>query len=325
MSDKCTVTDGRLVEPCEMLDKMAEAGNPPPGKQRGLYEWRLFDTNTHQRTRSFFGVKTTSAPKGMAFNFCPWCGERIDAPLTQSPKGRAMTSPQNSPCKLGCTTECKAQLHGYSSECPSLPNRAPFTTASAAPTQEPVAEHEHGCMLHYHARAKCSCASPAASTQEQRQWQGLTDAEIEQGRDQTFSINNPFCPCDRKTMLKAARWAEAKMREKNTAPDHAAQWDHGAWLTELARLADLYHAASAAGMGGPRKALMEHASLAGMNWRAAAHLRDTAPDHAALLSRVYESIGEAHDLSLDGNSMMCREFLLTIRFDIDAALKGGAA
>ena len=57
----------------------------------------------------------------------------------------------------------------------------------------------------------------AAPTQEPRQWQGLTDAEIEQGREQTFSINNPFCPCDQKTMLKAARWAEAKLREKNAA------------------------------------------------------------------------------------------------------------
>lgn len=36
----------------------------------------------------------------------------------------------------------------------------------------------------------------------------LTDAQIEQGRDTTFSINNPFCPCDRKTMQKAVRWAE---------------------------------------------------------------------------------------------------------------------
>lgn len=53
--------------------------------------------------------------------------------------------------------------------------------------------------------------SPPAS----KPWVGLTDEEIEKGRDQTFSINNPYCPCDSKTMRKAVRWAEAKLREKN--------------------------------------------------------------------------------------------------------------
>lgn len=56
-----------------------------------------------------------------------------------------------------------------------------------------------------------------ASTQREQQWVCLTDAEIEKGRDQTFSINNPFCPCDSKTMRKAVRWAEAKLRENNSA------------------------------------------------------------------------------------------------------------
>ena len=49
-----------------------------------------------------------------------------------------------------------------------------------------------------------------------KQWVGLTDEEIEKGRDQTFSVNNPYCPCDSKTMRKAVRWAEAKLKEKNT-------------------------------------------------------------------------------------------------------------
>ena len=38
----------------------------------------------------------------------------------------------------------------------------------------------------------------------------LTDAQIESGREATFSTGNPFCPCDSKTMRKAVRWAEAK-------------------------------------------------------------------------------------------------------------------
>lgn len=38
----------------------------------------------------------------------------------------------------------------------------------------------------------------------------LTEAQIEEGRRATFSTDNPFCPCERKTMLKAVRWAERK-------------------------------------------------------------------------------------------------------------------
>jgi hypothetical protein len=89
--------------------------------------------------------------------------------------------------------------------------------SKAQPEPEPVA---------------CDCDSPAWCKQykkchramlgfepyvapPQREWQGLTDEEIEKGRDQTFSINNPYCPCDSKTMRKAVRWAEAKLKEKN--------------------------------------------------------------------------------------------------------------
>jgi hypothetical protein len=83
MADKCIVRDGLFVEPCVDLDQNSEIGNPPPGKQRGIYEWRLFNTETHKPTRRFFGVKTSHRPKGMLFNFCPWCGERIDAPFVK--------------------------------------------------------------------------------------------------------------------------------------------------------------------------------------------------------------------------------------------------
>lgn len=38
--------------------------------------------------------------------------------------------------------------------------------------------------------------------------QPLTDAQIEKLREETFSTNNPFCPCDSKTMRKAVRSAE---------------------------------------------------------------------------------------------------------------------
>lgn len=36
----------------------------------------------------------------------------------------------------------------------------------------------------------------------------LTDAQMEAGREQIFSINNPYCPCDHKTFRKVAQWVE---------------------------------------------------------------------------------------------------------------------
>jgi hypothetical protein len=36
----------------------------------------------------------------------------------------------------------------------------------------------------------------------------LTDEQIEKLRDKTFSINNPFCPVDSKSMRKAVRAIE---------------------------------------------------------------------------------------------------------------------
>jgi len=46
-------------------------------------------------------------------------------------------------------------------------------------------------------------------------WKSLTPDEIEKGRQLTFSTENPFCPCDRKTMLKAVQWADRELRKKN--------------------------------------------------------------------------------------------------------------
>lgn len=88
MSDreKCIVREGRFVEPCGPLEKATEYGNPPTGKQRGIYAWAYKNTETHAPSRTFFGAKSTSHPTGMAFNFCPWCGERIDAPLLDGTK-----------------------------------------------------------------------------------------------------------------------------------------------------------------------------------------------------------------------------------------------
>jgi len=53
----------------------------------------------------------------------------------------------------------------------------------------------------------------------------LTDTEIEQGRHCVFSTDNPFCPCDTKTMRKAVRWAEQVLLSKlRGAGEPARDW-----------------------------------------------------------------------------------------------------
>ncbi len=82
MSNKCTVRDGLFVQPCDSLKEDAE-GRVPTGKARGIYWWDLTDLKTHKPSRTFFGAKTSAHPKGVAFNFCPFCGTQIDAPFAQ--------------------------------------------------------------------------------------------------------------------------------------------------------------------------------------------------------------------------------------------------
>jgi hypothetical protein len=80
---KCSVQDGKYVVPCSPLDKVTEYGNPR-GKQRGVWEWRLYSIreDMDEPTRSFFGIKSGEyTERGLAFHFCPFCGVDISAPL----------------------------------------------------------------------------------------------------------------------------------------------------------------------------------------------------------------------------------------------------
>lgn len=80
MSDKCKA-DNSEVTPCKSLLEATEYGNPR-GKQKGIYEWRLVEMGTGDLSRAFYGVKSGSlVEKGVAFNFCPFCGEAIDKPF----------------------------------------------------------------------------------------------------------------------------------------------------------------------------------------------------------------------------------------------------
>ncbi len=82
---KCTIAEGRFVEPCDSLYESSE-GRVPTGKARGIYWWDYTNLKTHKPSRTFFGAKTSDCPKGVAFNFCPFCGVQIDAPFTKKTK-----------------------------------------------------------------------------------------------------------------------------------------------------------------------------------------------------------------------------------------------
>jgi len=80
MSIKCTIKDGKFVQPCDALGSVTEY-NHPKGKQKGVFAWRYTSPETGP-TRTFYGCKSGErVERGLAFNYCPFCGERIDAPI----------------------------------------------------------------------------------------------------------------------------------------------------------------------------------------------------------------------------------------------------
>lgn len=77
---KCTVLSGKFVDPCAALTEATEYGHPR-GKAKGIFAWE-YSSIDKGPTRTMFGVKSGEhVAKGMLFNFCPFCGEKIDAPF----------------------------------------------------------------------------------------------------------------------------------------------------------------------------------------------------------------------------------------------------
>ena len=68
---KCTV-EGKHVIPCKALTSASEGRST--GKARGVYVWPITNTATGEPSRTMFGAVTSEHPKGLIFNFCPWCG-----------------------------------------------------------------------------------------------------------------------------------------------------------------------------------------------------------------------------------------------------------
>lgn len=81
---KCTVREGRFVDPCDTLESQTDNIAAGFSRAKGTARWHYTNINNRQPSRTFFGVKTRESPNGMLFNFCPWCGERIDAPFADS-------------------------------------------------------------------------------------------------------------------------------------------------------------------------------------------------------------------------------------------------
>jgi hypothetical protein len=78
---KCSVENGLFVQPCDSLSSATEYGNPR-GKQKGIWFWQMRNMDTHKPSRSYFGTKSGEhVEKGLLFNFCPFCGEKISEPF----------------------------------------------------------------------------------------------------------------------------------------------------------------------------------------------------------------------------------------------------
>jgi hypothetical protein len=78
----CAVRDGKFVEPCDALASATEYGHPR-GKQKGIFAYAW--SNPAGPTRTVFGAKSgDQVARGLIFNFCPYCGVRIDGPIAES-------------------------------------------------------------------------------------------------------------------------------------------------------------------------------------------------------------------------------------------------
>lgn len=76
----CDVEGGRFVRPCAPLSECVSG--TAFDKQKGVIEWNFIDMKKGEASRTFFGIRSgIHAVKGIAFNWCPFCGTKIDAPF----------------------------------------------------------------------------------------------------------------------------------------------------------------------------------------------------------------------------------------------------
>lgn len=79
---KCVVRDGNFVDACSGLRNVTDHYGAY-GRGKGIARWEYSNMQTGKPTRAFYGVRSKEHPAGMLFNFCPFCGEKIDAPFNR--------------------------------------------------------------------------------------------------------------------------------------------------------------------------------------------------------------------------------------------------
>lgn len=81
--NKCTLSeDGKIIAACARLAEATEF-DQPRGKKKGVFLWDFENAKTGAR-RTMYGVKSgTFVKDGLLFNFCPFCGEKIDSPFAE--------------------------------------------------------------------------------------------------------------------------------------------------------------------------------------------------------------------------------------------------
>jgi len=84
---RCEVQGERFVEPCWVLDEMAQSSG------KGINIWRAVGPAGPSRT--FMTLHSGKhAKKGVAMNYCPFCGTDISAPLRARQALASKDSPQ---------------------------------------------------------------------------------------------------------------------------------------------------------------------------------------------------------------------------------------
>lgn len=88
---RCGVRDGKFVEPCETLRSVFDGHSF--GRGRRLLLQQLTHIPTLKPSRSFVVLHMGEhKEKGIVLNCCPFCGERIDAPLLDDAKAEPATA-----------------------------------------------------------------------------------------------------------------------------------------------------------------------------------------------------------------------------------------
>lgn len=87
----CTLAQG-IVTPCSLLSRATDGVSQMFGRQKGVLRWDFYSLDLNAESANMdapsavlFGVKSGEfAKKGLVFNFCPFCGQRISQQRLQA-------------------------------------------------------------------------------------------------------------------------------------------------------------------------------------------------------------------------------------------------